>query len=164
MIILSIFYNYQTFPLFLVLWSFFYQDLLHYIGVTRRGILRVSLSVFRVISMQNIFSLFTDPRRRPALSYPNRIWFLVSSSRLSGPQTLRCCTYFMNTLDRTIFSCWIPPSFDETRKAIARLRFVKTAGVCHITVDLFEASSAAVMGRLHAIWTVTWQLGIIPPD
>lgn len=58
----------------------------------------------------------------------------------------------------------IPPSLGEVREAMVRLRGAKAAGVFNINVDLLKASSAAVMGKLHAVLAVIWELDTIPPD
>ncbi|MEL6802745.1 MAG: reverse transcriptase domain-containing protein, partial [Bacteroidota bacterium] len=57
-----------------------------------------------------------------------------------------------------------PPSLDEVREAVARLRGGKAAGVCSISAELLKAGGEAVTRGLHAVLTAVWQSGTIPPD
>ena len=57
-----------------------------------------------------------------------------------------------------------PPSLDEVREAVARLRGGKAPGVCNISAELLKAGGEAMTRGLHAVLTAVWQSGTIPPD
>ena len=57
-----------------------------------------------------------------------------------------------------------PPSLDEVREAVARLRGGKAPGVCNISAELLKAGGEAMIHGLHAVLTAVWQSGTIPPD
>ena len=56
------------------------------------------------------------------------------------------------------------PSLDEVKKAVARLKSGRAAGVCDIPAELVKAGGEAMIRGLHAVIEVIWQTGIIPPD
>ena len=48
---------------------------------------------------------------------------------------------------------------------MARLRVGKAAGICNTSAELLKAGDEALIcGGLHAVLTVVWHLGTIPPD
>ena len=57
-----------------------------------------------------------------------------------------------------------PPSIDEVRRAVARLKGGKAAGVCGIAAELLKAGGEAMIHGLHAVLSAVWQTGTIPPD
>lgn len=57
-----------------------------------------------------------------------------------------------------------PPSLDEVREAVARLRGGKAPGVCNISAELLKAGGEAMTRGLHAVLTAVWQSGTFPPD
>ena len=57
-----------------------------------------------------------------------------------------------------------PPSLDEVREAVSKLKGRKAAGVCNISVELLKAGGEAMIHGLHAVLTVVWHSCIIPPD
>ncbi|KAG0718623.1 Transient receptor potential channel pyrexia [Chionoecetes opilio] len=56
------------------------------------------------------------------------------------------------------------PSLDEVREAVAKLRGGKAAGICNISAELLKHGGEAMIRGLHAVLTVVWQSGTIPPD
>ena len=56
------------------------------------------------------------------------------------------------------------PSIDEVKEAVAKLRGGKAAGICNMSTELLEAGGEAMIHGLHAVLTVVWHSGTIPPD
>merc|ERR1712035_263168 len=55
-----------------------------------------------------------------------------------------------------------PPSLDEVREAVAKLRGGKAPGICTISAELLKAGGEAMIHGLHAVLTAVWQSGTIP--
>ena len=55
-----------------------------------------------------------------------------------------------------------PPSIDEVKEAVAKLRGGKAAGICNISAELLKARGKAMIRGLHAVLTAVWHLGTIP--
>ena len=56
------------------------------------------------------------------------------------------------------------PSIDKVKKAVAKLRDGKAAGICNISAELLKAGGEAMIRGLHAVLTAVWHSGTIPPD
>jgi len=57
-----------------------------------------------------------------------------------------------------------PPSTEEVRRAVSRLKSGKAAGVCGIAVELLKVGGEAMICGLHAVLSAVWETGTIPPD
>ena len=57
-----------------------------------------------------------------------------------------------------------PPSLDEVREAVAKLKGGKAAGICNISAELLKAGGDAMIRGLHAVLSAVWRSGTIPPD
>ena len=53
---------------------------------------------------------------------------------------------------------------EEIRKAIARLKRGKAAGVCGIQGEMLKAERDTVMRWLHIIFNIVWEKGKAPED
>ena len=56
------------------------------------------------------------------------------------------------------------PSIDEVKEAVAKLRDGQATGICNIDAQLLIAGGEAMIRGLHAVLTVAWHSGTIPPD
>ena len=56
------------------------------------------------------------------------------------------------------------PSLGETRKAVARLKNRRAAGICGISPEFLKCGGEAVLKRLHAVICSAWDTGVIPSD
>ena len=57
----------------------------------------------------------------------------------------------------------IAPAIGDVKEAVAKLRGGKTAGICNISAGLLRARDEAMLRGFHAVLTVVWHSGTIPP-
>ena len=57
-----------------------------------------------------------------------------------------------------------PPTIEETRKAVGRLKDGKAPGVCGIHAELLKAGGEATLLWLHTLMCSVWSTGVIPTD
>ena len=55
-------------------------------------------------------------------------------------------------------------SIEEVKVVVAKLRGGKAAGICNMSAELLKAGGEAMICGLHAVLTVVWHSGTIPPD
>ena len=57
-----------------------------------------------------------------------------------------------------------PPSLEETRRAVDRLKGGKAVGVCGIAGEMLKAGGPDIISGLHSVLVAVWESGIIPSD
>ena len=57
-----------------------------------------------------------------------------------------------------------PPSLEETRVAVGRLKGGKAAGICEIAGEMLKEGGPDAIRALHTVVAAVWQSGIIPTD
>ncbi len=56
------------------------------------------------------------------------------------------------------------PPLAKIREAVNKLKCGKAAGICNVSAKMLKAWGEVMMRGLHAVLSVIWQSGAIPPD
>ena len=57
-----------------------------------------------------------------------------------------------------------PPTCDEIKEAIAKLKHGKSPGSDGIPAEVYQHGGDALLSRLHDLFTKCWELGVLPQD
>ncbi len=57
-----------------------------------------------------------------------------------------------------------PPSLDEVRESVAKLRGGKAPGICNINAEMLKAGGETMTHGFDAVMSAVWQSCTIPPD